>query len=291
MLAGAIKNVITTAQRGVMVMKFRKALFLSSIAAAAVTTVPAYSQTKGQAEQSFFSTLLSAGVPPLAQLAMRGLSFFAEKVLGIDNLPKPPKQAAPSPSGSVVPRAGLAYTVYRVNSAKQVTIAGSEDLYRPGEGIAIAITNNLPGILDVDNIDAAGKREPLESVTLTSIRQILLPAQTQGYYVVNADSSGDERLELRFFPCKPVMTESMAVREDKAVAELAQQTALKADVMNALGPCPTKAQRNAVKSVSTESMGVISNTQVASATRTLAASAKNPIATPVFVTVRVGRVQ
>jgi len=264
--------------------KFQTCMISLTVLALVAPASSASAKGAGEAAKAFFSTLTSTMLPPIAQPAPNAVGALVTNRT-------PPLTAKAQPDTQEAPKAALAYTVLRVDANKAVTIAQASDTYKPGEGVVIAVTNNVPGVLDVDNIDAKGKRETLETVAFGDLKQLLLPAKEEGFYIVNADSDGAETLELRFFPCTPTgkQLESMSAMANKVVAQLAAATLLKTETVKALGACPTKAERDAVKSVRTESMGVVANSAVAAAAKTLAEAAKAKAPTPVIVSIRIER--
>jgi hypothetical protein len=239
-------------------------------------------------------------MPPLAQLVEGAVAALIAKIGGQHPAaPAPPVQhPAPTqnaaPTAADPPKPGLAYTVFRVDSARNVTVAGTDDTYKTGEGIAISVTNNTPGILDVVNIDGAGKRTALESLALPSVEQIILPSMVKGFYALDANNVGDEKIELRFFPCKdPAPHEGMGAAADVKVAQavqtLAAGTAVRPQVSRALASCPSAAERLAASNAHVESMSAQADEQVAVVVAKLANVNSAGTVNPVVVTVNVKR--
>lgn len=157
--------------------------------------------------------------------------------------PAAPTAIAPAPAvtpaaEATAPTPALAYTVYRVDLNDQVSRAADTDRYRPNEGVAIAVANNVPGIMVVTNIDAAGTRLELDRLRIDSPSTTVFPVAANEIYAVQADSTGDEIIELAFTPCRAddPGTESVA-HSVRPQARTRIDATVRTEVLNVLPEC------------------------------------------------------
>lgn len=276
----------------------------SSVSTASAQPAPQTTAAVCAASTAFRSTFAqSVVVPGLRALVDLGLGIVGARIgiplsLPAARAPAPAPDNCPAPTptpGPTAANATLIYNLYRVDAQRRVTVATAADRYTTGEGVALSVTNNVPGMLDVFNVDGRGVRTRLETVRLDTPKTTILPAQVQGFYQFD-NAAGSETLRLRFYPCNPTLgagaNESLTIAPAPDISrQIAGLGDLRADVRSALITCPAYAQREAAASSAgaNESLTVTANQSVAATVR--AADATSPLSglQPIFVTITLQR--
>lgn len=212
--------------------KMTKCLTALLVIGALSVASPASAQQCQQQEspgRTFFSTLVGAFLPPTwAAIAQGGLNLLVGRNRGTTNsacagqttvavAPTPvattpavlpstttqPPTVTPTPTTGATVTPALAYTLYKIERTHSFAPATATDRYAPGEGVVIVVSNNVPGILQVTNIDGNGVRTQLDALRSDSPLSTYVPSRASGvdFFEVQADSTTDEIIELRFTPC------------------------------------------------------------------------------------------
>lgn len=136
----------------------------------------------------------------------------------------------------------------------QVTItdATPDTSYAQGEGLAIVLSHNSSGYLEVWSVDANSATMVEAMVLPNKAGTIVLPKQSVGYYKMNT-SGGTDKLRFRFLPCAPSEQHSFGFESNASVVNLSGQEAVAVNALAAKLPsCPFDDNIN--KSIANDSL-------------------------------------
>jgi hypothetical protein len=108
--------------------------------------------------------------------------------------------------------AGIAFEVNQLDYAgNEEPVDPNSKVFRTGDKIFLLFTTNLPGLIDVFNIDSQGDVKKIAEWKVSGGDQVRLPESgTIEFY----KTTGDEILSLYFYPCNFGNTEAMRVTQD-----------------------------------------------------------------------------
>ena len=108
--------------------------------------------------------------------------------------------------------AGLAYEVYQLDTeGNEEPVDPNSKVFKTGERIFLQFTANLPGLIDVFNIDSQGDVKKIAEWKVSGGDQVRLPETGA---IEFHKTTGDEKLSLYYYPCNLKISEAMRLTKD-----------------------------------------------------------------------------
>ena len=185
-------------------------------------------------ENEFLWTLAT---PVLTHAVNKTIDWLFENVIASTKQPSPsapadnPASTAPSYRAEVRNPVGIAYRLYRLNPDRSEVTVDPDTVFRAGDRIVVRFMTNLPGTLNVSNLDAAGQVQDLGHGYVEGGRMARIgPFEFYG-------TPGRDILTLNLQPCKRIGEAGESGLETLKLSYGAPSVPIDARVVDALPSC------------------------------------------------------